>query len=464
MLPQLTTRAALVLPPLSASSRDARRFVAAALADLGLGHLEDGAVLAVSELVTNAVLHARTDVDVAVDADDEQVRVAVGDLSSDLPVQRSYGAHATTGRGLGMVRALVDDLGVTTRATGKTVWFTLLRTGGAASVSAADDGTGDLVGDLAGDGELDLAMWGLEDDEPGGARPAHVDLPVGVLRGLPVALWLAAHQHHDAALRELVLARGQAGPAGDGPSSWYASADAGHTALGTAIDRAVAAALAAGAPVVPLPPGHPSPVPALPAVVDVEVPLVPALADHLAALAEALDDADRLAGEQRLLIHPALPEVVAVRDWCCHQVIAQAGGSPAAAWEHPADLDALAPADAVLPPWDDSAVQAAPGAVIAVDDRNRVIAVSPSVEQLVGWAAHDLVGRRVVTLIPPRLREAHVAGFTRHQVTGDAHVLGVEVTLPVLHAAGHEVQCRFLIERGPASGGRSVYLATLTPL
>lgn len=460
MLPQPTALAVLTLPPVSASSRDARRFVAAALDELGLGHLQDGAVLAVSELVTNAVLHARTAVDVTVDADEARVRVSVGDLSADLPVVRSYGAQATTGRGLSMVRALVDDLGVTARETGKTVWFTLLRAGGAGVV--------DHPAGAAGEGELDLAEWGLEEwglaDEPSATSPGADDAPTGVLRGLPVALWLAAHQHHDAALRELVLARGASAPAGDGPSSWYAAADAGHTALATAVDRALAAALAAGVPVVPLPPGHPSPVPALPAAVDVPVALVPALAGSLAALAEALDDADRLAGEQRLLIHPALPEVVALRDWCCHQLIAQAGGSPAAAWEHPGDLDALAPADAVLPPWDDSAVQAAPGAVIAVDDRNRVIAVSPAVEQLVGWAPHDLVGRRVVTLIPPKLREAHVAGFTRHQVTGEAHVLGVEVSLPVLHAAGDEVQCRFLIDRAPATGGRSVYLAALTPL
>jgi len=38
----------------------------------------------------------------------------------------------------------------------------------------------------------------------------------------------------------------------------------------------------------------------------------------------------------------------------------------------------------------------------------------------------------VVTTIPPRLREAHVAGFSAHLSTGQAHVLGVALRLPAL--------------------------------
>ena len=459
---QSTAHDVLTVPPERTSSGAARRFVASVLEDLELPHLVDGAVLAVSELVTNAVLHARTEIDVVVSATPTEVRVAVGDLSADLPVVREYGSWATTGRGLGMVAALVDELGVRARGDGKEVWFALSR---ARTEEVAADPEDSAAGDLSAWGLDGWEGWDVEApaDADEGQQQAPAAAPALLLE-VPVALWLAAHQHHDAALRELVLYRGQRAPESDDAWAWYDAADRGHTALGTAVDRAVAAALAAGEAVPPLPAGHPSPLPDLPATVSVEVALEPALPAALAALAEALDDADRLAATEDLLLHPALPEVVALRDWCCHQVIAQAGGAAPSPWT-PWTEDS--PADGSgepLPTWDDAVVRHAPGAVLAVDDRNRVIALSPSAERLVGWSAHDLVGRRVVTLIPPRLREAHVAGFTRHQTTGQAHVLGVEVVLPVLHAAGHEVECRFLIERVHAVGGRSVYLASLDPL
>jgi hypothetical protein len=40
-----------------------------------------------------------------------------------------------------------------------------------------------------------------------------------------------------------------------------------------------------------------------------------------------------------------------------------------------------------------------------------------------GWDPTELVGRRVVTVIPPASREARVAGFSRHLSTGEAHVI-----------------------------------------
>ena len=88
----------------------------------------------------------------------------------------------------------------------------------------------------------------------------------------------------------------------------------------------------------------------------------------------------------------------------------------------------------------------------------------PGRADAVGWDVDDLVGRRVVTLIPPQLREAHVAGFTRHLTTGAAHVLDVALTLPVLRADGSELQATFLVQRAPTSRGSAVYLAWIEPL
>jgi PAS domain S-box-containing protein len=185
--------------------------------------------------------------------------------------------------------------------------------------------------------------------------------------------------------------------------------------------------------------------------------------DEFSALQDALDVGLRLGKANELLIRPALPEVVALRDWACEQVLAQVNGVPPAPWpgtDHPRfDVNA-SPA----PCWDDALVRTSPHLAIAADDSNRLIALSPAAAEFLGWEPDDLLGRRVVTIVPPQLREAHVAGFTRHLTTGQAHALGVEVDLPVLRRDGREKLCRFLIDQVAADGGRSVYVAWLRPL
>ena len=91
---------------------------------------------------------------------------------------------------------------------------------------------------------------------------------------------------------------------------------------------------------------------------------------------------------------------------------------------------------------------------MAADDGNRILAISTPLADALGWAPDDLVGRRIVALVPHRYREAHVAGFSRHLSTGDSRVLGVAIDLPVLRADGTEVVCHFLIESDPTRGRR----------
>jgi len=110
-------------------------------------------------------------------------------------------------------------------------------------------------------------------------------------------------------------------------------------------------------------------------------------------------------------------------------------------------------------PWGVGIVCSAVRPVVAADDSNRIVAVSPAMADLLGWAVDDLVGRRVVTLIPPRLREAHVAGFSRHLSTGEAHLLWIPLELPVLRADGTEIRCAVLIEQAAAEPGRRLHLA-----
>lgn len=127
------------LPSEAVSPRAARRFVGQQLVALGMAELDDRASLVVSELVTNAVLHARTDLEIAVSRIERGVRIEVSDRSPARPVRRTSGLEASTGRGLLLIETAADDWGVVLRQDGKTVWCEL-RTAVARSDRAEADG------------------------------------------------------------------------------------------------------------------------------------------------------------------------------------------------------------------------------------------------------------------------------------------------------------------------------------
>jgi anti-sigma regulatory factor (Ser/Thr protein kinase) len=111
------------LPAEVASVPAARHFVRDALAELGLSTAWDTAELLVSELVTNAVLHARTEFRVEVRVAGDMVRIAVQDASAMIPRPRTYGTDSTTGRGLRLIATIAEAWGVQPEAGGKAVWF-----------------------------------------------------------------------------------------------------------------------------------------------------------------------------------------------------------------------------------------------------------------------------------------------------------------------------------------------------
>lgn len=80
-------------------------------------------VLLTSELVTNAVLYARSDVVLRVLLDASVARIGVHDDSVVPPLPRSPAREDTSGRGLALVELLATDWGVTTNGRGKEVWF-----------------------------------------------------------------------------------------------------------------------------------------------------------------------------------------------------------------------------------------------------------------------------------------------------------------------------------------------------
>ena len=438
------------LDPAGLSAREARTFVGTLLRDAGRPEWLDAAQLAVSEVVTNVVLHAHTSFTVTARLTSDHVRVEVRDHNPTLPAQRAYDEQATTGRGMELVAAVTSAHGVhSLGAEGKVVWFCV---GGAADASTAEDL---------------LEAWEDGGWDAEGVTPAADDrgTPV-VLRSMPVTLWLAARQHHDALLRELALYRATH-PEGERSPDDLALADEARTLITQAVDAAVEQAREAGTAARPLPDGHPAPLPAVPADLDLVLHVQPEQVGAFAALQDVLDGAERLAVAGQMLVRPGLPEIIAVRDWACEQVIAQLGGTGPGPWagaDH--DLftrmvhDAGAGAEA---DWDESLVRDAHQGAVAADDANRIVAVSRPLARALGWDVEQLVGRRVVVLVPPRFREAHVAGFTRHLTTGEAHVLGVELDLPVLRRDGSEVVCTFRIEATGTPSGRTVYVAWITP-
>lgn len=117
----------LKLPPDPTSPGLARRFVRRVLGEAGIDRLttEDAALLA-TELVTNSVIHASTDMTIDVEVDTGAVRIAVTDANGDEPVLRELDQDATTGRGLQLVERVATEWSVVYGDTTKTVRFSLI--------------------------------------------------------------------------------------------------------------------------------------------------------------------------------------------------------------------------------------------------------------------------------------------------------------------------------------------------
>lgn len=119
--------ATITLPPDPTSARACRRFLLDTLDEWDADQFADEAVLLLSELVTNAVLHAGTEIEVEVQLERDILRVEVRDGDPRIPSVRHYSLLSGTGRGLALVAGTAKTWNAEPlpEANGKRVWFEL---------------------------------------------------------------------------------------------------------------------------------------------------------------------------------------------------------------------------------------------------------------------------------------------------------------------------------------------------
>lgn len=123
MMPLIEIRTMLTPHPTSVGA--ARRFVRDVLMSR---QVADGVVdtveLLTSEVVTNAIVHGRSGPQLAVEIRDCAVRVAVRDVSPNVPVRHVGQLDDVSGRGVVIVEELASAWGVEREGNGsKRVWF-----------------------------------------------------------------------------------------------------------------------------------------------------------------------------------------------------------------------------------------------------------------------------------------------------------------------------------------------------
>lgn len=141
----------------------ARAFVAQTLIEWEQETFVPDALLIASELVSNAVLHARTAIRLTLRSDGLQwLRLEVSDQNTRLPLFAACPEDATSGRGLALVEGVSVTWGVVREDDGKTVWAELGARG--------DDSDGECV-DLRNTWSVDDALDRIERTRKRGGEP-----------------------------------------------------------------------------------------------------------------------------------------------------------------------------------------------------------------------------------------------------------------------------------------------------
>ncbi|MER6036527.1 ATP-binding protein [Streptomyces sp. NPDC001835] len=399
------------LPPEPESVALARRFVRSVLDDAPPESAHTAELL-VGELVTNAVIHARTEIEVRAWTTEGRVQVRVTDRRPDRGlVPHDRHPYACTGRGLTLVEDLATSHGVHSGGDRKTVWF---------------------------------EMWPEAPAPPASAwetvAPPGRTLSVA-LNDVPYALYWAAQQQWEGLLRELLLSPSTADRAGVAPRELVVAQDTSNV-----ISASMTAAVEQETPDS--------------STLSLLVAFPVDAAPPTRTLHDVLEAADEMAQQGSMLILPTLPQIRAFRHWLLDQIVAQLSGEHPTAWTLAPGTPGATPT--ALSPWDVSDVEASSVPTIAADDGNRIIAVNASAAGMLGWQAHDLMGRRLTDLMPGHLRKRHTAAFTSLLLTGRSRILGRSIPVPALHRDGRLIPIRLHIQTQEAIDGRTVFVAQLT--
>ncbi|HEX8862585.1 MAG TPA: ATP-binding protein [Actinomycetes bacterium] len=283
----------------ASSAASARRFIRQFAGRHSLhGELVDQLVLVGCELVTNAVLHARTELGLALELYRDRVRVSVRDRSSTPAALRHYRPEALTGRGLAMVDAVSRSWGVDPAGSGKRIWAEIGRSHGQRPTPVAT----------------------RPQRAPARHQPAGAGTRAVRFVGVPVKAYLELQQYNDALFREIELigialegpgARGE-----DEPDRLVSLVEQLRPMFRASSDQhreAVAAAAARGQ-----------------ATVDIELLAPPSIVPAARTYVGLLEEAEDLSRSGQLLTPPPPAYVSSLRRWFVDQLAAQLleGASP----------------------------------------------------------------------------------------------------------------------------------------
>jgi len=188
--------------------------------------------------------------------------------------------------------------------------------------------------------------------------------------------------------------------------------------------------------------------------------LVPtASVPNFAVLDDLLGRAVDAAKRGRLLGPATQPEIVEMREWLCGEVARQGGHEEPTPWVARSDVRSSFRADSA---WARIRRELGGSAepLIATDSTCVIVAVTPSVVQFLGYRDEtDLLGRRILVVIPTRFHQAHIAGTTLHATNGRDVLLHQWLTLPVVRADGTEVPVQLHVQPRRLHEDVSVFVA-----
>jgi diguanylate cyclase (GGDEF)-like protein/PAS domain S-box-containing protein len=104
-------------------------------------------------------------------------------------------------------------------------------------------------------------------------------------------------------------------------------------------------------------------------------------------------------------------------------------------------------------------------AIVGMDAHGIVTWFNPAAEHTFGWAAADVVGRRLVdTLVPEHLRDPHLEAVARHLATGEYTILGRRIEVSALHRNGTMIPIELSVIRTDIRGelGFTAFLRDIT--